>query len=100
MNMKDYDIRQFSRMKKQVESYERGAISLQSLIGDLIFLRDALSEVKEEWEYEFTARISDLESVNAYALENSCNGLEAVSQKIVDDTLPKIRSLIAQAENL
>lgn len=96
--MDERDLRQLTKMREQISSYQRGAIGLQSLIGDLLFLRDALSEVKQEWEYEFTDRVVDLESAYSYALEKNAGKLEPISQKIVDEALPKLLSLIKQNE--
>lgn len=96
--MDDRDLRQLAKMRQQIDSYQSGDIGLKSLIGDLIFLRDALSEVEQEWEYEFTDRIADLESAYAYALEKNAGKLESISQKIVDAALPRLLSLVKQKE--
>ena len=97
--MNEFDSRQLKKMREQILSYQKGDIGLQSLIGDLLFLRDALSKVEQEWEYEFTDRIVDLETAYCYALEKNAGKLESISQKIVDQTLPKFLSLIKQIED-
>jgi hypothetical protein len=96
--MNDYDLRQLTRMRQQIDSYRDGSIGLSILIGDLIFLRDALSEVEKEWEKEFTDRIVDLESAYSYVLEKNAGKLDLITQKIVDDTIPKLLSLIEKKQ--
>jgi len=92
--MNEFDLRQLTKMQQQISSYESGNIGLQVLINDLIFLRDALSEVEQEWEFEFTGYIVDLESAYSYALEKNSGKLEAISQKVVGDALPNLLTLI------
>ena len=96
--MDERDLRQLKKMRQQINSYRDGYIGLQPLVGDLIFLRDALSEVEQDWECEFTERIVDLESANAYALEKNAGKLDSVTQKVIDDALPKLLNLIEQKE--
>ena len=68
------------------------------MIDDLIFLRDALSEVEQEWEYEFSNRVADLESTYVYALEKIAGKLKSISKNIIDAALPKLLSLVKQNE--
>ncbi len=92
--MDNRDLRQLVKMQQQIDSYQCGDIDLKSLIGDLIFLRDAISEIEKEWEHEFNDKVLDLESAYAYALEKNAGQLESISQRVVDKALPKLISLV------
>lgn len=92
--MNDHDLRQLVKMRQQIDSYRGGGIGLKALIGDLMFLRDALSEVEEEWEHEFTECIVDLESAYTYALEKNAGDLDPVFQKIVGEAISKLLTLV------
>ena len=83
-------------MREQIEAFNRSEIGLKSLVGDLIFLRDSLSDVDRDWEFEFTQRVADLDSAYSYALEKNNGQLESISQKLVDDTIPRILGLIQE----
>ncbi|MFC3851676.1 hypothetical protein ACFOSD_04800 [Salinispirillum marinum] len=95
--MNAYNIRQLKKMREQVASYQVGDLSLQSLIGDLIFLRDSLTETKDDWERELTYLIVDLESANTYALEKNNGKLDSMTSKIVYDALEKLAILIEKS---
>ncbi|MBP1149977.1 MULTISPECIES: hypothetical protein [Methylocaldum] len=94
--MNEHDIRQLALMHKQIDSYTKGTIGLSALIGDLIFLRDALSKVESDWEHQFTSCISDLESAWSYALEKNNGVLDSISEKVVNEALFKLRQLLEQ----
>ncbi|WP_163834676.1 hypothetical protein [Spartinivicinus ruber] len=94
--MSDYNLRQLEKMHLQISAYKDGKIDLRSLIEDLMFLRDALEEVEQKWEHDFTDRIIDLESAYSYALEKNAGNLDSLTQKIVEDALPKLQFLIEQ----
>ena len=63
MSTTQNDLRQIARMKTQLSLYKQGLLSLGDLTGDLVFLRDALDDCSKEWDIEFTAKLTDLESV-------------------------------------
>jgi len=92
--MNESDSRHISKMRQQIESFENREIGLKALIGDLLFLRDALSDVDSDWEYQFTQRVADLESAYSYALEKNSDQSEEVSHKVVSEAIPRIFSLI------
>lgn len=92
--MNDHDLRQLTKMHQQIDSYRSGSINLNVLIADLIFLRDALTSVKPEWERKFTDCIVNFESAYSYALEKNSGKLDEMTQKIVDDTIPTLLNLI------
>jgi hypothetical protein len=89
----NHDLRQLSKIRQQIAFYNAGNLSLNSLIQDLMFLRDSLSSVDQEWEREFTNCVVNLESAYSYALEKSAGKLDEIAQKIVDDTIPILLSL-------
>jgi hypothetical protein len=76
--MNDHDFRQLTKMHQQIDSYRSGSIDLNILIADLMFLRDALTTVEKDWE----------------RIEKNAGKLNEMTQKIVDDTIPILLSLI------
>ncbi|MDO9215022.1 MAG: hypothetical protein Q8Q54_14855 [Methylococcales bacterium] len=91
--MNDYDLRQLTKMRQQIDSYRSGGIGLNVLIADLIFLRDALTAVNTEWERGFTNCIVNFESAYSYAIEKNSGKLDEMTRKIVDDTIPMLLDL-------
>ena len=92
--MDDHDLRQLTKMHQQIDSYRSGSIGLSILIADLMFLRDALATVEQEWERKFTDCIVNLESDYSYAIEKNAGKLNEMTEKIVDDTIPILLNLI------
>ena len=92
--MNDHDLRQLTKMYQQVNSYRNGSIGLSALIGDLVFLRDVLSETSSEWECEFNRYAIDLESAYSYALEKNSGRLDSVTTPIVDGAISKLLELL------
>jgi len=92
--MNDHDLRQLTKMYQQVNSYRDGNIGLSVLLGDLIFLRDVLSETSSEWECEFNHNVIDLESAYSYALEKNSGKLDLVTTPIVDGAISKLLELL------
>lgn len=94
--MTDSNLKHLARMREQIEAFKRTEIGLKSLVGDLLFLRDSLSDVDKDWEFEFTQRVADLDSAYSYALEKNNGKLESISQKLVDESIPRILGLIEE----
>lgn len=95
--MDDYDLRQFTKMLQQIDSYQSNEIGLNVLIADLTFLRDSLNAVNPEWERKFTDCIVNLESAYSYALVKNSGNLDEIAQKIVNDAIPSLLKLIETA---
>jgi hypothetical protein len=96
VRMNDYDLRQLTKMHQQIDLYRSGGIGLNILIADLMFLRDALTTVNQEWERKFTDCIVNLESAYSYALEKNSGNLNEMTQEIVDNTIPTLLNLIRE----
>ena len=96
VKMDDHDLRQLTKMLQQIDSYRSGGINLNVLIADLIFLRDALTTVNQDWERKFTDCIVNFESAYSYAIETNAGKLNEMTQKIVDDTIPTLLNLIRE----
>ena len=71
MAINEFDTRQISKMDEQIASFQSGSISLGDLVEDLVFLRNALEQCEDDWESEFTEKLTDLESVNSYLIEKN-----------------------------
>lgn len=66
-NISDYDERQLRLMHNNLISFENKQIDLNSLIGSLEFLLNAMESVEEDWEDKFLKELTTLESINAIA---------------------------------
>jgi hypothetical protein len=97
VKMNEYDLRQLAKMRQQIDLYRSDGISLNILIADLMFLRDALTKVDQGWERKFTECIVNLESAYSYAIEKDSGKLNEMTQKIVDDTIPTLLNLIRES---
>ena len=95
--MSEKDLRQFGKMQQQINAYKKSKITLKVLIGDLIFLRDALEVAEKEWEYKFTDSVVDLESVYTYLLEKNLNYPDELTVEIVSRALKKLENLIPES---
>ena len=84
----------FDNMLQQIEEYRGGSITLSELTGNLMVLRDSLSEIEPSWERKFTSYIADLESAYAYALEKNDGNLDPVSEGVVETALPGLAKMI------
>lgn len=64
-NISEYDERQLRLMHKNLVAFEKKQIELNSLVGSLEFLFNALEAIDEEWEDTFLKEVTTLETVNA-----------------------------------
>lgn len=92
--MKDYNYRQIKKMYLQICEFKNKNIDIKSLVGDLLFLRDALLEVSPDWERSFTSNVADLESAYIYMYEKNIYEPDSLTQKIIDKSLSNLTKLI------
>lgn len=97
--MDSRDLRQLENMRQQITFYRNSSIQLSVLIGDLVFLRDALSRIPEDLEREFNDHVLDLESAYSYALEKNDGNLDSMTKKVVDAALPKLLDIIDRLQD-
>ncbi|MHB1381619.1 MAG: hypothetical protein ACYC5A_10465 [Thermoleophilia bacterium] len=96
----DRDIRQIIKMKKQVESYETGHITIGSLIGDLEFLLSEIVGIPEDWKTEVDEQIEVLEEVYAFQLEKAVFKLSEEDDRLVRKAIVELRQLLDQQDDL
>ena len=81
--------------KRQISYFEEGKLELYDLIGNLIFLRDALINLSPEWERNFTEKILDLESISSYILlVHNIKEYSDDDKKIVKQALEEIKKIV------
>lgn len=91
--IEDYDLRQLVRMEGQIKSYEEGKLYLCELIGDLMFLSNALQVEDDSWCGYYDSMISDLESVNSYIITHNVAPSED-ELKIVNSAIQNLKKII------
>ncbi|MFA0570677.1 hypothetical protein [Vibrio gallaecicus] len=90
----EYDSRQIAKMKSQLRAFQNGDLSLNRLVADLTFLRDVLESCSVEWELKFTSKLTDLESINSYMIENQTDILDEIVRPIADSAISEILELV------
>ncbi|WP_419813119.1 hypothetical protein [Bacterioplanoides sp.] len=92
--MNSYDSRQIKKMQDKLRLYDIGSVGLGDLVGNLIFLRNSLEVCLDDWDREFTDRLTDLESANSYMIEKGHAIPDDVIQPIVESGIFEIREII------
>lgn len=72
-NISEYDERQLKLMHNNLISFEKKQIELDSLIGSLEFLFNAMESVEDEWQEKFLRELTTLESLNAISIIKEAN---------------------------
>jgi hypothetical protein len=100
----EHDNRQYALMLEHLQSFEKGAIDLGSLIRGLDALFRVLEKHNEPWDYEFRHQWEKLEEVYAVALDLHEQGLapdlaktlnEPKNQALIKSAIEKIKALLA-----
>ena len=97
----EYDQRQLKLMYESLKSFDLQKLSLNSLIGNLEFLLNAMEEVDEEWENAFLEEVASLESINANELIRSSGENVPIIEdqkksKLISESISNLESLICK----
>ena len=91
----EYDQRQYRLMKQRILNYERGEITLNTLIVDLEVLLGVLHMDDEEWKQSFRSAWWILEEVYAVALDRERDTLSLEDRELIKKSIDKLRQLLA-----
>ena len=87
-NRSEYDKRQLSLMYENLISFEKNQIELDSLVGTLEFLLNAMESVEDNWEELFSKELITLESMNAIRiLKDNKEKAPEISEDRVNDLI-------------
>jgi hypothetical protein len=92
----DYNLRQLKLMMLRIEEYEKKLISLGKLINDLEALLDCLENFDQEWIKRFNKISFMLEYINAFALSEGKNILDAEEQEEINLTLTILKEILRE----
>ncbi|MCK4499629.1 hypothetical protein KAU11_03985 [Candidatus Babeliales bacterium] len=91
-----HEVQQIGLMKKTINLYKQGEISLISLINGLDSLADNLQHVDESWKDDFFDEWMRLEIVYSTCADEERDTLNHSEQVVVDEAIKKIELLIAE----
>ncbi|KKT48580.1 MAG: hypothetical protein UW40_C0038G0002 [Parcubacteria group bacterium GW2011_GWF2_44_17] len=91
----EYDQRQYRLMEERMLNYERGEITLNTLIVDLEVLLGVLHMDDEEWKQSFRSAWWILEEVYAVALDRERDTLSLEDRELIKKSIDKLRQLLA-----
>jgi hypothetical protein len=92
--MNEFDKRQLNIMIQKIHSFNEGHLHLSDLIYDLEALLNILTNQDQPWKATFRGYWWNLEQVYAFALYEEKSRLDSEDQKIVNDTIEDLKSLI------
>src|SRR3989338_1481231 len=91
----EYDQRQYRLMEQRILHYERGEITLNTLIFELEALLCVLHMEDEEWKKSFRSAWWILEEVYAVALYEGKAALSSEDRELIKKSIDTLRQLVA-----
>jgi|SRR5689334_146372 len=89
------DSRHLDRMSQAIAAARTGKIGLTRLADELLFLRDALDSVDQDWANQLTIQIATLESAGLASAEQQAEMGDAYG-KVVRETIDAVEQLISR----
>ncbi len=95
--MSEYDQQQYRLMLDRLNAFDRGDIRIDTLIGDLRALVQALNDATSSWKNSFMEEWADLEQALATALSRDVKQFHESEIEIIGEATAKLKLLVLEA---